>query len=544
MKNLLLTHRKTIYVLIVLLLIPLMLFVRFRSFPHTGTHDPWKAYSVLLIGGLDGMDGINGNSTAEVRQLLETAGFENVVGGDSQTVDLFTYDGIKTVRLTELDGLLETGDARNDPYMVNLKKYFEGRIGDKPAGVFYLPEEDDMNPGVLEQLLREKGLEYYFSEGESDGNILYWVFYIISLLLMTLLIPKTGRILFVIGSLLPLSGIVHFTFPLFILSALQMTGWAFISGWIGPVLKKHLNIGYPELRRDFLRYAALWLIFSLSGLFLTLITGVLEGSSSVTTFFLVGFLMQAMVLYLHYRFVKGRVHRQQHTLFFPVSMRWNPRPNRRLLFGGALLLLSLAVLPAMTAFFSSEGRGIQVEYPQPVSEGTRFEGFGWSGMSGFNSLVKNDGTLRNNTALQNGGELPNLADYLSHRAFQEGYFYGRKYGFPQPNEEIVLQVFEKEEIEVISHEKVVRMFTEKWYKDIITEASKNGVTRILLSQEGPSRVVRGEGKTKHISSYTVIGYIGTLVLLFPIAGILISKKLINQSSFSEKLQQKKGQKVA
>lgn len=542
MKNLLPTHRKTIYVLIVLLLIPFMLFVRFRCFPHTGTDDPWTGYSVLMI------EGMNGNSIGEVREILETAGIGNAVGADTQTVDLFTYDGMEIIHLNELDSLLEIGDARMDPYMVNLNKYFEGRIEDRPAGVFYLPEEEpdgnDVKTGVLEQLLREKGLEYYFSEGESKGTVLYWGFYLISLLFLTILIPKTGRFLFVTGSLVPLAGIVHFTFPLFMLSALQMTGWAFISGWIGPVLKKHLNLGYPELRRDFIRYASIWLVFSFFGLFLTLLTGFLEVPLSVAAFFLSGLLVQAMVLYLHFHFVQGRVHRQQHTLFFPVSMRWNRRPNRKLLIGVGFLILSLAVLPAATALYSSEGRRLQVEYPQPVSEGTRFEGFGWSGMSGFNKLVKNKGTLKNTGVLQNGRGLPDLADYLSHRAFQEGYFYGRKYGFPQQNEEIVLQVFEKEETGVVGREKVVGMFTEKWYKDIITEASKNGVTRILLSQGGPSRVVPGEGKSKQISSYTVIGYIGTLVLLFPIAGILISKKLIIQSSFSEKLQQKKGQKVA
>jgi len=88
------------------------------------------------------------------------------------------------------------------------------------------------------------------------------------------------------------------------------------------------------------------------------------------------------------------------------------------------------------------------------------------------------------------------------------------------------------------------MFTEKWYKDIIAEASKNGVTRILLSQDGPVKVSSGKEISYRISSYTVIGYISTVVLLFPISVIIISKKLIRQSSFSEKLQQKKGQKVA
>jgi hypothetical protein len=531
-KKLIQTNPNTVYILTALILLSLLLFIRIRIHPHTSTSDAWRDYTVLLIEEED-LPPVD-----ELRNIFKSTGIEGVVGADSQTVEIFTYNGLRTVRLSELNRILEAGDTRMDPYLETLKFYFQGKIGDRSAQVFYLPEVDPVKLKKLGQRLNKRGIDFSFSEGKAEGNLLYWLFYFTGLLLIVVHLPKEGRILFAVGALIPLVGIVRFTFLLFILPSLQMAGWAFMAGWFGPVLKKHLNIGCLALRRDFTRHCAVWCMFSFLGVTLSILSGLHERALSVWGIFFFGIFAQALVLSLFYNFMRWKVSRQEHILFFPVPMRWEHRLNRRTLAAGSLVILSLAVLPGLTALLSTGAEKAQIEYPQPLAEAGGLYGYSWKVLSKFYKAVEKDSP--SGTQL----ELPNLADYLTHRAYQEAYLYGRPFTFPEPGEQIVMQMFERKENDIIRREKVVGMFTENWYEDIITTASKSGVTRILLSQGGPTRIARGEGNSYHISGYTVTTYIGTLVFMFPIAGIIISKKLISESSFREKLQQKKGQKVA
>jgi hypothetical protein len=86
-------------------------------------------------------------------------------------------------------------------------------------------------------------------------------------------------------------------------------------------------------------------------------------------------------------------------------------------------------------------------------------------------------------------ELPDLADYLAHRAFQEGFPYGREYGFPVPGETVDLVHFtERPDGSYESSPEVVVSFDDAWFDQSIASAPA-GIPALLAGLGGASTVV-------------------------------------------------------
>jgi hypothetical protein len=140
--------------------------------------------------------------------------------------------------------------------------------------------------------------------------------------------------------------------------------------------------------------------------------------------------------------------------------------------------------------------------------------------------------------------LPSIADYVAHRAFQAGYIYGRDYTFPLPGERVTITGYKRRGIEVKAEERVMEMFTDQWYEDIIGEAKKSGVTRLLLSQKGPTRVRKERLSLLHAPQHTRWGHTGSY-LLAPIIIILLQGRRNNVRSIPKEITvMRRGRKVA
>ncbi|MGC9313063.1 MAG: hypothetical protein ACP5IA_10265, partial [Sediminispirochaetaceae bacterium] len=143
-----------------------------------------------------------------------------------------------------------------------------------------------------------------------------------------------------------------------------------------------------------------------------------------------------------------------------------------------------------------------------------------------------------------GDYLPDIADYVTHRAYQEGFLYGREYRFPDQDERIVLKVYEKQGLKVFGKDRVFKMFTEEWYEDIISDASQSGVSRLLCAQGEPVQTAYRKNNTFRIPTHTLLGYIILFLVVCPVVYSIVSKHMNRQSFSFEKHQHKKGQKVA
>jgi hypothetical protein len=211
--------------------------------------------------------------------------------------------------------------------------------------------------------------------------------------------------------------------------------------------------------------------------------------------------MQAAVgglaVYREYR----RYIRQQHRLFYPVTLgtvRSRGTSGRMLVKGAAPALLLLLALPFGFELLDGRAQEVKMPVPEYLSAESR-------GKLDFSSL-SSAASRRRPGSTDGTEELPTLVDYVAHMAYQEGYLYGRDYGFPFPGERITLPRYDGTGMEVQRREKVVKLFTDEWYEDIISQARLDGIEGLLYEQRAPVRVsstlieslrVTGEVKRGH-----------------------------------------------
>jgi hypothetical protein len=80
--------------------------------------------------------------------------------------------------------------------------------------------------------------------------------------------------------------------------------------------------------------------------------------------------------------------------------------------------------------------------------------------------------------------IPNLADYLTHRAYQESLIFGRSYDFPAPGERILISEYRVDPQDARVHKtyRVVKQFKESWLYATLEAARPGSVARLLADQ--------------------------------------------------------------
>jgi hypothetical protein len=80
--------------------------------------------------------------------------------------------------------------------------------------------------------------------------------------------------------------------------------------------------------------------------------------------------------------------------------------------------------------------------------------------------------------------IPNLADYLTHRAYQESLMFGRPYELPAPGERILISEYRvsPRNARILKTFRVVKQFKESWLYATLDAASPGSVARLLADQ--------------------------------------------------------------
>ncbi len=253
-------------------------------------------------------------------------------------------------------------------------------------------------------------------------------------------------------------------------------------------------------------------------------------------------------VYLSLRLLKRR--RYAHVPFYPRTIRAGYKLPSAPLNAVCLGFLLASALPPLLFYGTlSFGGTLRIPAPQGEVEG----GFTWERIGRLADTKDNKVSKDSNevTALgqaDGGGPLetplPDLSDYLSHRAYQQSYFYGGTYEFPRRNGSIRIDNYRREGTNVKREESVVKMFTEPWYKDIIGEAYTHGVTRLLLSQKGPSRVRMEQLRVLQIRKQTLWGHTGIYLVVSLVLFISKRRKQTYEPLSKENTAMRKGRKVA
>jgi hypothetical protein len=85
-----------------------------------------------------------------------------------------------------------------------------------------------------------------------------------------------------------------------------------------------------------------------------------------------------------------------------------------------------------------------------------------------------------------GVRLPDISDYLTHRAFQEGFLYGRSYRFPLLDERVGISSYSSGSGEAVERQfQEVIVFSEAWFDDLLARENPAGMVGLWLRQGTP-----------------------------------------------------------
>ena len=118
-------------------------------------------------------------------------------------------------------------------------------------------------------------------------------------------------------------------------------------------------------------------------------------------------------------------------------------------------------------------------------------------------------------------ELPDLADYLAHRAFQEGFPYGRRYGFPVPGETVdLVHVTERPDGSYVSRPETIVRFDDAWFDEALASVPA-GIPTLLAGLGGAATVVLAADEVLYSGILEV-----TMHVLLVLAGLTPAALLI------------------
>jgi hypothetical protein len=422
----------------------------------------WQGYHVLLADGEADID--------PVLDSLELAGVAHVSMRNTG-VYLNIFSGIETVPLAVAADRLDIADPRFDPYIQASSKYFSADYRGKNWHVVYIKTNRSQLRllGTLARSLGPLGIEYRLPEWRSA-----WIF--------GAPIMVYGFLLFLVRGRRRLWRLTFVLLPLAILSV-RASGLGLAAaiiltpGWIClfEIFEEVLD-GFLYNRKVIIKRSALFrsVCVFLAGLGCSLVLSAFHidppryrGLIAMTLAALTAWTAGVFGLRV------WRLARRGHKVFFGLQVLQgtafaNRRKSGRIyMVYGALLLAVFAAAPALI-LLSRVDSGLAVAEPADVRRPEEITS---------ESLA----TLSNTKV---AGRLPDLSDYVIHRAYQDSLLYERKWVYPEENGGIAVHRYRVEDGMVVVEESRVISFDSAWFDQVISDAAADGLGGMLISQGG------------------------------------------------------------
>lgn len=508
---------------------------------------PWNEYRVYAFvpDSENGSRSLSQEEFEEVRSIFTRHGYDELLHRRAQRLNYFTYEGERDALLSTIREEFEPSDPLYDPYMRGVGKFFHGELHGEDAELIYIPSrsasliDDYRLHGDLDRLGNEYAVSGVFPKLRFIGA---GIGLVVALLL---LIPLTRRdlMLYLFGLVPLVVGVASSLFFVISQTVLLIVGWALFVGMSRGPLCEYVDIGSARSRRSLRLGLTVYIAFSAASLLLSACAEPDERSLLILQQTMaVAAQLSVAGIYLSLRMVKSR--RYEHLPFYPEHIRRkNERLNPGLRGTAVAVLLVMSLFPLLFSFYLS-GKG-EILLPIPIDLASLNEdigedigeqntkaklgsGFSWENVRRLSSFKRSTmGEERNER------RLPDIAEYVTHRAYQESYFYGRGYEFPVPGEKVTVTRYRREGETVIPEERVMKMFTDQWYEDIIEEAYENGATRLLLAQKGPTRVRKDNVRLLHMNKRTMWGHAG-IYLCVPLILCIVKRRKQHQDPLSKK----------
>ncbi len=418
----------------------------------------WKNYYTLLVE--------EAAPVSEIASLLRENGYTELIHKNNTMVSFFSFHSEEQIKLSALSSRLDILDPRYDDYMKRLENYFH-TIGNNAAYTIYYIK-DNRSPILFYSSIRPIMVNTPYTWRIAEINIFshMLVLFLFSCIIgLTLFYKKTYRSFIIAAGFPWLFGLVHSGFTIFTGSTLLYLAFTLLATDLFAVIKYYLN--YRSI--DFSK-ANLPQKLSLFGLalFASLFFAVFPEVHLSRWIPLVLSLLADCFLFLIFVFFMFQKRRkQEHRLFFSISIQPSKVGITFATTRFSLLSVIIVVIFFAPLVYRLSGKGDHIRIPVPKMV-ERTDQITWHD-------IEKLGLYRENS-------LPNLFDFLSHRAYQSGFFYKRLYHFPSKGEKITISFYSKENGRIVKKERVIKVFSESWFQEVLNQAKDEGITKLLIDQ--------------------------------------------------------------
>lgn len=402
---------------------------------------------------------------------------------DTAQVSFTDFSGFKSIALSRLPGRLDTLDPRYDAYMKVLPAYFRSGAWN----LTYVRAGWPFVVGLVKTAIALRGLDWQsgdYNEARAGLCILAEIVLLSLVLLRYRGEDRQFSLTILIGSLpwilIATEGSVEATGA----GAIVFLAWSYLTELTLVTLPNLLEwkAAEPRLLERSTFVAAIALLSACS------IVATKPGIGGVVV---LGFAADASWLAARAVAVIGSHREHEHVLFLPVAIRRSAGWTSVGLVRLAIVILAIASLPLISHLIPTKN----IDIPSPVV----YPGFSRISWRGLEALWNHE----------RESSLPTLADYVAHRAFQDGISYGRGYSFPRTNERIYLMSYSRTGSAVTGKPVVVMTYSRPWLHNALTRAK--GVGRLLVAQGAPVFVARMQPERNAVpTGATLVGVVAVL----------------------------------
>jgi hypothetical protein len=380
--------------------------------------------------------------------------------------------------------------------MKHVHHYFETGYQGKKWDIVYVKSGDSPLSVYISVKNAFQGVD--FDWALVDFSLFKWIFVQVFFVLFTVFmvyISKAYRLLALLSALPCFIALISGSIIHLISASALYFAWLFFLEEAIPFYRYYLNYRqYPSERLSLIART----VFLLSTFLLIILLHLGEGGANVlpivTAFLSLVFLAVATAFYFLLK-RKTQVHR----IFMPVQiLRENIWGIWRGRFSAYIIwLLIILLLPLLGLMVFSIRDPYRVPGPESY---TNIDSFSYDSLHHLWFFTKEQ-------------ELPDLADYLAHRAYQEGFAYGREYGFPSRDEKLEILHYTREAGKITHGKKLIKQFSEQWLRENIHQGGR-GIETMLRDQGVPTAVVLKEAAVFSLGPSIVIRYAVLVFLLF------------------------------
>ncbi|MFW5689706.1 MAG: hypothetical protein ACOC1U_09045, partial [Spirochaetota bacterium] len=398
--------------------------------------------------------------------------------------------------LSEALERLDPLDPRRDPFVESLSDYF------RSDGRNALYARFDGGPGAASRAVRRAlGAGSEVAEW-SPSRSLASIGLVIATGIVVVLLSRPRRAALLVVLLPWVPAVVAFGLSAAVVASVLVLATAWLTEEVAGGLPSRATVMSLRPGSFGYRTAGLVVLLALSAVYVVRLAGALAAVSVIVA--AVGSVAGVFVALC----LRSGRRDPEHVPFEPVSILSRRGVAGRLPDSGARWArVALVIVPILLLLPPVADRLLPGGAARPVTRehgGVRLDHESIVELARMDELVAagTDGSRR----------LPDIADFLAHRAYQESLAYGGTYAFPEPGERVeILRFREQADGSYASFSEPVIIFDESWVETALAEAPR-GIVELLVGIGRPVGVVSSPSDTLY-SGYSQLVHHVAFVLL-------------------------------